>query len=110
MGKLWRMRFFFLCNLILLFLNGFSTPCGKHGKPHFSAPFVERFCPLWAGNAALKREMVSSSSVRLGQRQKDNGKFLEKQVLFHGFSKGFFDVSSASDAFFHGFHTPYYYY
>jgi hypothetical protein len=101
---------FFLRKLNLLFLTGFSTPCGKHGKTRFETPFVERFCPLWAGNTAFKSEMVSSSSVHFGQGQKNSGKFPEKQSLFHGFSKGFFGMLQACKTFFHGFHIPYYYY
>ena len=42
--------------------------------------------------------------------KKRKGKSLEKQVLFHGFSKGFFGMLQASHPFFHGFHIPYYYY
>ncbi len=45
-----------------------------------------------------------------GKGERDGGKSLEKQVLFHGFSKGFFGMLQASHPFFHGFHTPYYYY
>ena len=109
-GKAVEHALFSLRNPIFLFLAGFSTPYGNSGKTLFRAPFVERFCPLRAGNTAVKREMVSSSSVRFGQRQKDNGKFPEKGLLFHGFSKGVFGMLKAADAFFHGFHSPYYYY
>jgi hypothetical protein len=63
MVTLWKNIRFSFCPLIFLFLAAFSTPCGKRGKSIFQGPFVERFSPFGAGNAAFKREMVSSSFV-----------------------------------------------
>ena len=110
MGRLWKIRFFSCASSICFSLPGFPHPMESMEKRVLKRLLSKGFAPCGQETRRSSAKWYLHPLFHDGKGERDGGKSLEKQVLFHGFSKGFFGMLQACKTFFHGFHIPYYYY